>query len=161
MIVMEGGARYPYKAVDVLMAVDGAEEARRAMDQFGHLLNRISVHAHAEDAVDRLFRRGKYRDEQRVPDLIILDSDLIGEECYKVMRQITDMEDYRDAVVVILASKRENARRLGEQARLAEEAGAEWIAAKPLTMRALADILEDIEGQGLLVGREVRPEEER
>ncbi|NYZ61551.1 response regulator [Luteimonas deserti] len=94
----------------ILLAEDSPHDAEMAIDALreAHLVNPI---VHVEDgveAVDYLFRRGKYADRpEGDPAVLLLDIKMPRMDGLEVLKQLRDHETLKRVPVVILSSSRE------------------------------------------------------
>ena len=94
----------------ILLAEDSPHDAEMAIDALreAHLANPI---VHVEDgveAIDYLFRRGKYADRpEGDPAVLLLDIKMPRMDGLEVLRQIREHEELKRLPVVILSSSRE------------------------------------------------------
>ena len=91
--------------IEILMAEDSpsdAELAREALKN-GKLSNRINIVTNGADALDFLFKRGKFVDAP-VPDLILLDINMPIKNGFEVLTEIKKDERLRRIPVVMLTT---------------------------------------------------------
>ncbi len=94
----------------ILLAEDSPHDAEMAIDALreAHLANPI---VHVEDgveAIDYLFRRGKYADRpEGDPAVLLLDIKMPRMDGLEVLKQLRDHETLKRMPVVILSSSRE------------------------------------------------------
>lgn len=136
------------EAVDILIADSDPNEAARVQHALRHIRNRLEVFTDPERAVDRLLQRGEFEDEQRAPDLILLDAELLGPGCYDLIKSYRGAE-LKHSVIAVLEADPDL-----ERVERARKAGASAYTRKPLTLQSLAELLEDVEGIDLAAVRD-------
>lgn len=98
-----------YQAIDVLLVEDNPDDVeitKRAFEK-GNILNRLHIVRDGQEALDFLFRDGKYGDTPQ-PGLILLDINLPKVNGVDVLRKIkSDPELKRIPVVMLTVSKRD------------------------------------------------------
>ena len=97
-----------HRAVNILLVEDNRDHAdltRRALKE-GNLLNEIFWVKDGEEALDFLFRRGRYTDPEAAPrpGLILLDIKLPKVGGHEVLQQVKNDEELRSIPVVILTT---------------------------------------------------------
>lgn len=144
------------EAVDILIAESDPLEAKIVHGALDRLLNnRVTVLTDAEETLDYLLQRGGYAEERRAPDLIILDVDLIGDDCWEMLSGLRDRPGLEEAMIVVISSSASIA-----QAGRAEDAGVNWYSGKPINLENLSRIIEDLEDLGIAVIRARVPRRE-
>lgn len=136
------------EAVDILICESDEHEARAIHRALRPILNRVTIVTTAKDAKDCLYRRGRWSDERRVPDLILLDADMVGTDCWELLCELTASGPFADSVFVVLSADPSM-----EKAERARASGAEWFVGKPVRMDTLARITDSLEDMGLAVIR--------
>jgi CheY-like chemotaxis protein len=94
-----------WRAVEILLVEDNpgdVELTREALDD-AKVANRLSVVDDGADAVDFLFRRGRFKDAPR-PDLILLDLNLPKKDGRQVLSEIKANADLAQIPVVVLTT---------------------------------------------------------
>ena len=121
--------------MDVELTLDAFKEAR--------LLNTIYVSPNGQDALDYLFRRGKYADRitYPIPNLVLLDLKLPGVDGFEVLRQVKSAPILKRLPVIILTSSKEE----GDRA-LTYDIGANSYIVKPVSFNGFLDVIKQIEG---------------
>lgn len=120
-----------------------AGEMRRALDP---LLNRVDVFHDPERAVDYLLSRGEFDGNRRTPELIILDADLLGAECWQFLERLNRMDRYQASDVVVVSRDAT----MGDVMR-ARRAGAGRIEGKPVDANTLLRLVAGREGVDMAV----------
>lgn len=95
------------KATSVLLVDDDETHAlliKRSFTEIG--IERIYWVGDGEEALDYLFRRGKYADEEKSPrpDLILLDLRLPKRDGHEVLKELKATEDLKVIPVVVLTT---------------------------------------------------------
>jgi two-component system response regulator len=94
-----------WRAVEILLVEDNpgdVELTREALDD-AKVANRLSVVDDGADAVDFLFRRGRFKDAPR-PDIILLDLNLPRKDGRQVLAEIKANADLAQIPVVVLTT---------------------------------------------------------
>jgi CheY-like chemotaxis protein len=120
-----------HRAVNILLVEDNRDHAdltRRALKE-GNLLNEIFWVKDGEEALDFLFRRGRYTDPAAAPrpGLILLDIKLPKLGGHEVLRQVKNDEVLRSIPVVILTTSDRD-----EEVKASYLAGANSYVCKPV-----------------------------
>lgn len=100
--------RRNWQEVEILLVEDNpsdVELTREALD-FAKVANRLSVVHDGADAVDFLFRKGKYVNAPR-PDIILLDLNLPKKDGRQVLAEIKADPDLAQIPVVVLTTSQE------------------------------------------------------
>jgi CheY-like chemotaxis protein len=92
-------------SIDILLVEDSAGDVRLTIEALkeAKVRNRLNVVTDGVEALDFLYRRGKYTDAPR-PDLILLDLNLPRKDGRDVLAVIKDEEDLRRIPVVVLTT---------------------------------------------------------
>jgi CheY-like chemotaxis protein len=92
-------------AIEILLVEDSPSDADLTIETFkdSKILNRIYVAEDGVEALDFLFRRGKYKEAPR-PDLILLDLNLPKKNGREVLAEIKAHPDLQTIPVVILTT---------------------------------------------------------
>lgn len=136
------------EAVDILIAESDPVEADRVRDALRPVLNSVTVFHDGERAADYLLQRGEFAGERRTPDMILLDAELIGDGCWRLLKRLRSEPRYDDALIAVISSDPSL-----EKAERAREAGVTWFVGKPVKIETLALLVEDLEDMGLAVIR--------
>jgi two-component system response regulator len=82
-----------------------AELTQRAILKAGHA-NRVDVAVDGEEALDYLFNRGEYADEDRYPTpcLILLDIKLPGMDGIEVLKRVKEHPRFKSIPVIMLTT---------------------------------------------------------
>jgi two-component system response regulator len=95
----------------ILLVEDNPDDEALTLRAFrkNNIGNEIVVAHDGEEALEYLFRRGKYaeRDPHKLPEVILLDLKLPKVDGLEVLRQIRTNQDTRLLPVVILTSSKE------------------------------------------------------
>ena len=97
-----------------------------------HLPINLTVTTDSQDALDYLFRRGRYveaSDASR-PDLVLLDIDLPGANGIEVLRQLKADQELREILVIMLTGSEDD-----RDIRECEELGAHSHIMKPMKLQ--------------------------
>jgi CheY-like chemotaxis protein len=91
--------------IEILLVEDSPSDAELTIETFkdSKILNRIYVAEDGVEALDFLFRRGKYKEAPR-PDLILLDLNLPKKNGREVLAEIKAHPDLQTIPVVILTT---------------------------------------------------------
>ncbi|MFW5831134.1 MAG: response regulator [Prolixibacteraceae bacterium] len=95
------------KPVDILLVEDSpgdADLAKEALEE-SKLKNNLYIAMDGEEAMDFLYKRGKFQDMPR-PDLIILDLNLPKKDGREVLKEIKENPKLRRIPVVILTTSK-------------------------------------------------------
>jgi chemotaxis family two-component system response regulator Rcp1 len=93
------------KLIEILLVEDNPGDAELAREGFAEcrVANNIHVAEDGEEALDFLYRRGKFGDALR-PDVILLDLNMPRKNGKEVLKIIKEDEDLCDIPVVVLTS---------------------------------------------------------
>ena len=91
--------------IEILLVEDSPSDAELTIETFNEskILNRIFVAEDGVEALDFLFRRGKYREAPR-PDLILLDLNLPKKNGREVLAEIKSNPELQTIPVVVLTT---------------------------------------------------------
>ena len=91
--------------IDILLVEDSQGDVRLIREALkeGKLLNNLFVAKNGVEAMDFLFKRGKFSDARR-PDLVILDLNLPKKDGREVLEEIKTSPDFKRLPVVILTT---------------------------------------------------------
>ncbi|MCO5250185.1 MAG: response regulator [Candidatus Kapabacteria bacterium] len=95
------------KPIDILLAEDSpgdADLAKEALEE-SKLKNQLHVVVDGQEALDFLYKKGKYQDVPR-PDLILLDLNMPKVDGREVLKIVKEDEDLRSIPIVILTTSR-------------------------------------------------------
>jgi len=124
----------------ILLVEDNRMDVELAQDAFeqAHVENVVEVARTGREAIDRLLGRPLDADGRRspLPDLILLDLKLPGNDGIDVLRRVKETPSLRRIPVVILTSSREE----GDRAN-AYDAGANSYLVKPVSVREFATLV--------------------
>lgn len=137
---MDGEYR-SWQEIEILLVEDNpsdVELTREALD-FAKVGNRLSVVHDGADAVDFLFRRGKYADATR-PDIVLLDLNLPKKDGRQVLAEIKTDPDLAQIPIVVLTTSQEE-----EDIIRAYELHANCYVAKPVDFNQFMHIVSTIE----------------
>src|SRR5690242_13173867 len=101
----------PYREIEILLVEDNPDDewlAMRALEK-NNVSNKIHVVRDGEEALDFLFSRGKYENEdsKRNLRLILLDIKLPKVDGLEVLQQIKNHKTLRSIPVVLLTSSKQ------------------------------------------------------
>jgi two-component system response regulator len=141
--------------VDILLVEDNPQDTEltlRALKK-RNLANRIFVVEDGEEALDFLFRRGKYakRDQNSHPKVVLLDLKLPKLSGLEVLREIKKDERTRSTPVVIVSSSRED-----PDIKAAYQIGANSYVVKPVEFDAFVEAMSQIGLYWLLLNQSPR-----
>lgn len=93
------------RPMEILLVEDSLTSARLTIGALkkGNFEHRLTWISDGSDAVEFLFRRGKYSRAPR-PDLILLDLGLPGKDGREVLAEIKQREDLRQVPVVVMTA---------------------------------------------------------
>lgn len=80
---------------DILLTTEALEERK--------IINKVSVVRNGKDAIDFVFQRGKYENEE-MPDLILLDVNLPKKNGHEVLQEIKSNEKTKRIPVIMLTT---------------------------------------------------------
>jgi CheY-like chemotaxis protein len=136
------------KPAHILLVEDNRMDVELTLDAFkeARLQNKIQVVMNGQDALDYLFRRGKYSDRKTypMPNLILLDLKLPGVDGFEVLRQVKSAPIIKRIPVVILTSSKDE----GDRA-LSYDMGANSYLVKPVSFEGFLGVVQQIEGYWL------------
>jgi CheY-like chemotaxis protein len=91
--------------IEILLVEDSPSDADLTIETFNEskVLNRIHVAEDGAEALDFLFRRGKYKDAPR-PDLVLLDLNLPKKNGREVLAEIKGNPELQTIPVVVLTT---------------------------------------------------------
>lgn len=132
----------------ILLVEDNRMDVELTLDAFheAKLFDTIHVASTGQEALDYLFRRGKYADRNAfpLPNLILLDLKLPGIDGFEVLRQIKSTPILKRLPVVILTSSKEEA-----DLALSYDRGANSYLVKPISFDGFLGVVRQIEGYWL------------
>ena len=93
------------KTVHILLVEDNEGDIVLTLDAFeeSKIITDISVVKNGQDALDFLFKRGKFKDEKK-PDLILLDINLPIFNGHDVLKVIKESDELKKTPVIILTT---------------------------------------------------------
>lgn len=93
------------KKVHILLVEDNEGDIVLTLDAFeeSKIITDISVVRNGQDALDFLFKRGKFKDEKK-PDLILLDINLPIFNGHDVLKVIKESDELKKTPVIILTT---------------------------------------------------------
>lgn len=133
--------RITMKPIDILIVEDNAGDLRLIRDVLldSKISNQISTAKDGEEALDFLFKRGKFSD-RTTPDLIILDLNLPRKDGREVLEEIkTDSELKKIPVVVMTMSQSD------EDILKAYSLHANCFVTKPIDLNQFVKVVKSIE----------------
>lgn len=125
---------------DILVVEPNPQRAERIRGALSPLVNWVEVFTDGSEAHDYLMGEGEYEGNRRVPGLVILDADVMGDACFETVARMRDMERFRGTKVVVVSAEPDL-----DSIRRARQAGASRYNGKPLTLDALAQMLGSVE----------------
>ena len=129
------------RMVEILLVEDSpgdAELAKEALEE-SKLKNNLHIAIDGEEAIDFLFKKGKYKDAIR-PDLIILDLNLPKKDGREVLKEIKEDDKLKRIPVVILTTSRAE-----EDILKTYDLHANCYITKPLDLEKFMDVVKAIE----------------
>jgi len=136
------------KLAHILLVEDNRMDVELTLDAFheAKLLNTIHVASDGQEALDYLFGRGKYADQNAFPrpNLVLLDLKLPRVDGFEVLRQIKSTPILKRLPVVILTSSKEE----GDRA-LSYDQGANSYLVKPVSFDGFLGVVREIDGYWL------------
>lgn len=132
-----------YRAANILLVEDNADHAEltlRALKN-GNMLNEVFWVKDGEEALDFLYRRGRYADPARAlrPDLILLDIKLPKVDGHEVLRTIKNDEKLRTIPVVMLTTSGET-----NDVNESYRAGVNSFVTKPVSFREFVETVKSV-----------------
>ncbi|HOG18348.1 MAG TPA: response regulator [Syntrophales bacterium] len=101
---------------DIILVEDNAADIELVLDSFkeNNLANRVKVLKDGEEALDYIFRTGKYKDcgMCETPKLILLDLKLPKVDGLEVLRRVRSDERTKSIPVVVLTASRADQERI-------------------------------------------------
>lgn len=139
-----------HAAVDILLVEDNPHDAEMtiwALDK-RNLANRILVLEDGADALDYLFRRGRYaeREEYNTPKVIFLDLKLPKVNGLEVLAELKSHEETRLIPVVVVTSSAED-----PDVQSAYDLGANSYVVKPVDFNAFTETMSQLGFYWLLI----------
>jgi len=129
----------PYDQVEILLVEDSANDAELAMRALrkGGLANKLLWVKDGEDALDYLFRQGRYADrEEGSPRLVLLDLKMPRVDGTQVLERVKQDPRTRRIPVVIMTSSQEESDMVRSY-----DLGANSYVVKPLDFAAMVDVV--------------------
>ena len=131
------------RQVQILLVEDNHMDVKLTLDAFNEvgLVNTIDVVKTGQEALDYMFREGKYKDRDKTlqPDIILLDLKLPGIDGHEVLQRIKQTERLKRIPVIILTSSKEE----GDLA-LSYDIGANSYLVKPISFEGFINIARNI-----------------
>lgn len=129
------------KVVDLLLVEDNPGDVRLTQEAFkeGNVKVNLSVAQDGVEAVDFLYRRGKYREAPR-PDLILLDLNLPRKNGREVLSEIKADPDLRRIPVVVMTTSKAQ-----QDIQKAYTLNANCYIAKPIELEEFISVINSIE----------------
>jgi len=126
------------RRMDVELTLDAFREAR--------LSNTVQVAYTGEQALDYLFGRGVFadQDKRQIPDLILLDLKLPGISGQEVLRQLKSAPDLKRIPIVVLTSSREDRDRIESY-----DNGVNSFLVKPITFDGFMEVVKQVDNYWL------------
>jgi two-component system, response regulator len=101
--------------IDIILIEDNPHDVEWTLDALDvqHLANRVKVLKDGEEALDYIFRTGKYKgdDARKNPVLILLDMNLPKIDGSEVLRRIRSDESTKNIPIVVLTDYRDERQR--------------------------------------------------
>lgn len=142
------GPRTRLRSVDILVLEAETDVAARIRQGLGVLANRVDVVTDPDEALQMLTQRTRDRADAGEPyELVVLDADLLGEECWGVVEELR-RRGYEQAEIVVVAEDPD-----WEQLERAQAAGASRFEQTPIDLEALAQMIATLYGLDLHVVR--------
>lgn len=129
----------PYDQVEILLVEDSANDAELAMRALrkGGLANKLLWVKDGEDALDYLFRQGRYADrEEGSPRLVLLDLKMPRVDGTQVLERVKQDPRTRRIPVVIMTSSQEESDMVRSY-----DLGANSYVVKPLDFAAMVEVV--------------------
>ena len=137
------------EAVDILIGTSDPQEVQTIREALRVLMNRVTVLSEPRSVRDYLQKHGEWKDERRTPELVIVDMELMnGDDCWTLLGKLSEREAYRRTTWAALVE--EPGKRDADRA---YAAGVDWLMAKPLTVRAMAELVDELEDKAMAVVR--------
>ena len=131
------------RQVQILLVEDNHMDVKLTLDAFNEvgLVNTIDVVKTGQEALDYMFREGKYKDRDKTlqPDIILLDLKLPGIDGHEVLQRIKQTERLKRIPVIILTSSKEE----GDLA-LSYDIGANSYLVKPISFEGFINVARNI-----------------
>ena len=142
----------PVESIDILLVEDNPQDVEltiRALKK-RNLANRVYVVGDGAEAVDFIFRRGKYviRETGLHPRVVLLDVKLPKLNGLEVLRIIKEDENMRTIPVVMVTSSRED-----PDIRTAYQLGANSYVVKPVDFDAFMEAMSNLGFYWLLINQ--------
>ncbi len=141
------------KSATILLVEDNRMDIELTLDAFkeAKMTNSITVVTNGQDALDYLFRKGKFSDKKKhaMPDLILLDLKMPGIDGFEVLRQVKSTPILKRIPIIILTSSKEE----GDRA-LSYDIGANSYLVKPVSFEGFLEVVRKIEGYWLVLNTE-------
>jgi two-component system, chemotaxis family, response regulator Rcp1 len=135
------------KPIDILLVEDSEGDVRLIRESLkeGKIKNNLDVAKDGVEAIDYLFKKGKYKDVDR-PDLILLDLNLPKKDGREVLAEIKEHPDLRRIPVVILTTSNAETDILKTY-----DLHANCYIVKPLDLNRFIDVVKSIESFWLTI----------
>jgi CheY-like chemotaxis protein len=128
----------------ILLVEDNRMDIELTLDAFRErrLNNQVHVAPGGQEALDYLFGRGAYSDRENnpVPDLILLDLKMPVIDGHEVLRQIKLTPQLKRIPVIILSSSKEE----GDRA-MTYDNGANSYLVKPVSFEGFLDVVQQVD----------------
>ena len=133
--------------VEILLVEDNPADADLAAKALrkGKIVNALHVVENGVEALDYLYRRGKFRDVAR-PDLVLLDLNLPKKDGRKVLAEIKQDHDLKQIPVVVLTTSEDEKDILRSY-----DLHANSYITKPVDLQQFMRVIHSIEGYWLAV----------
>lgn len=101
-------AENKHRLIDILVVDDEEDHVRliiKTLQSAGKLINKLITAINGQEAIDYLFRSGKYTNsDHRLPGLILLDIKMPLKNGYEVLEEIKNDNNLKNIPVVMLSS---------------------------------------------------------
>lgn len=137
------------RPAEILLVEDNPSDVRLTIEAMreGEIITNLSVVADGEEALDYLFKRGKFEDASR-PDLILLDLNLPRRDGREVLGVIKAQEELMRIPVVVLSTSASD-----DDIQRSYELHANCYISKPGDLDGFIDVIKQIEAFWLRVVR--------
>lgn len=139
--------------IEILLVDDNPGDVELTCEAFLEckVTNRIHVAEDGEEALDFLYRKGKFHDAVR-PDVILLDLNMPGKDGKEVLTEIKYDEDLSKIPVIILTGTETD-----RDSHLGDQLHANHYIIKPVSLEKFLGVIRDIEPFWLTVVRPSNP----
>lgn len=127
------------ETVDILVGEGNSGSVNDIEAALRPLHNRVTVMSDPTELKDYLIDAARGEVEHRIPDLVILDRELLGDQCWPFIEDLQQEPLFNGTMLAIMTDERDKV--IVDRAM---RAGVDWFIPKPLTIEHLADLISDM-----------------